>query len=296
MNGAFIALGTFDGVHRGHQTMLADLTDLSTVYRIPSLVLFFPVPPRAALSGNTVMSMITLPEERAALISACGVDRVSQIEFTGRISSMGHEEFFSDVLLSRYRMKGLLVGKDFAFGRNRAGHIDYMRRACSEAGIPLFVHPFVKEGGHKISSSVIRGLLREGRVEEASRLLGRRYAISGKVVRGEGLGRKLGFPTANLDCGTLKILPRGVFAVNARLGERSFRAVANVGFRPTVNTIHAEVPLMEVHMLGFDEMIYGRMLDIEFLSRIRGEKRFHGVEELSAQVREDMRRARTVTC
>lgn len=296
MNGAFIALGTFDGVHRGHQTMLADLTDLSAVYKIPSLVLFFPVPPRAAISGNTVMSMITLPEERAALLSSCGVDHVSAIEFTGKLSSMGHEEFFRDILLGRYKMKGLLVGEDFAFGKNRAGHIGYMRRACAAAGIPLFVHPFVKDGGHKISSSVIRVLLREGRVEEAARLLGRRYTVTGKVVRGEGLGRKLGFPTANLDCGTLKILPRGVFTVAARLGDRTFRAVANVGFRPTVNTIHEEVPLMEAHILGFDEMIYGRRLEVEFLSRIRGEKRFHGLDELVAQVKDDMRKAQAVPC
>ncbi|MCX5782988.1 MAG: riboflavin biosynthesis protein RibF [Elusimicrobia bacterium] len=286
----FIAAGTFDGVHKGHAQILRELVKSARTGGMESLVLYFTFPPKASISGQTKQTLITLPSEREKLLRSFGIGGVKKLDFNV-LGEMSAEKFFTRVMLKKYKMGGILAGQDFAFGKNREGHLDFLRRECARHGIKLKILPFIKCHKHKISSSVIRLLLHEGHVETAAQLLGRPYLISGKVVRGAGLGRKLGFPTANLNVDPRKILPRGVFAVKVRLNKKTYNAVANIGFRPTINPIHKDLPLVEVHLLNFSADIYGQTLAIEFISKIRGEKKFPNLDSLKKNIARDIHRA-----
>jgi riboflavin kinase/FMN adenylyltransferase len=290
MSKNFVTVGTFDGVHLGHACILRALSDEAKELGMKSLAAYFPIPPRAVLTDHKAQNLLTLPAEREALIKACGVDCAVPLEFSAALAKMKREDFFKTVLLGKLNAGGILAGQDFAFGHGREGHVHWLREACDKAGVALSVLNFVKECGHKISSSAIRELLRSGDVAAAAAMLGRNYAVRGTVVRGEGLGRKLGFPTANIDAGTQKIMPLGVFAVRARVAGSAdtYTGVANVGFRPTVNTIHTGIPLCEVHLLDFSRDIYGKIMEVEFASKIRGELRFTGLEALVAAINSDI--------
>ncbi|MDD4005074.1 MAG: riboflavin biosynthesis protein RibF [Elusimicrobiaceae bacterium] len=290
----FITIGTMDGVHLGHAAVIAELARLARAHSMKSLVLFLDCPPKAVLSGDTGQSMITLPAQRRELILRAGADRAECLEFSARFASVSHGEFF-ETLVAEYQMGGLLIGRDFAFGRERLGHLDFLRAACARRDIPLRIMDFRRADGHKISSSIIRKLLVEGHVEHAARLLGRCYSVGGTVVRGKGLGRRLGFPTANLDAGRFKILPRGVYAVRVALEGcgRVYGGMANVGFRPTVNTLSGALPLVEVHILDFSGDLYGQNISVEFVTRLRHEKKFKDVAELSAALAADVEAARS---
>lgn len=284
-----------DGVHLGHLAVLAELARLARRHGMKSLALFLDFPPRAVLSGVTDQCMLTLPEERRELILAAGADSAVCLNFSNQFAAVKHTDFF-ETLLKDYNMGGLLIGRDFAFGRERRGHLDFLRAACAAHAVPLEIMDFKRAEGHKISSSVIRNMLAEGHVEHAARLLGRYYSVSGTVVRGMGLGRKLGFPTANVDSGRYKILPRGVYAVRVRVpgDARVHGGMANVGFRPTVNTLYGNIPLTEVNILDFTRDIYGRRITVEFVARLRHEKKFKDVRELVAALDADVAAARAV--
>lgn len=291
----FITIGTFDGVHLGHQQMLSALVREAGEVGLQSLVAYFPVPPKAVLSGKTAQTLLTLPDERQRLLFSCGVDHALPLEFTRTLARMSPEDFFRSVIVGKLHAGGILAGQDFAFGHNRDGHISWLRARCAREAIVLAVPPFVKAGGHKISSSGLRALLHGGDVACAAALMGRNYCVRGTVIRGEGLGRKLGFPTANLDAGPLKLLPRGVFAVRARAAGGEYRGVANVGLRPTVCARRAGLPLCEVHLLDFSGDIYGQQLEVEFAAFLRGEAKFNGLGELTAAIRADIAAVRQKT-
>jgi len=288
----FITLGTFDGVHLGHRRLLGELACMARISAMKSLVLYFTEPPRAVLSGCKTASLLTLPHEREKLILSCGPDAAAPLKCDRRFLAQSPETFFKRQLLGRYKAGALLVGRDFAFGKNRAGHLDFLRRACLKERIPLFVHPFICSQGRKISSSGLRLLVKEGKLDEAASQLGRYYSAGGKIVHGQGLGRKLGFPTANLDVDPRKLLPSGVFAAHARLGDSVFAAVVNVGQRPTLDK--PGPLLLEAHLLDFSRNIYGRVLEVEFVSRLRHEMKFGDLAALCRQLRKDAAHARKI--
>ncbi|NLO90656.1 MAG: riboflavin biosynthesis protein RibF, partial [Elusimicrobia bacterium] len=245
------------------------------------------------ISGHAGGALLTLPRERRTLLLSCGVDQARALPVGRRFLGLEPETFFTRYLVGKYKAGALLVGRDFAFGRNRAGHLDFLRRACEERGIPLFVLPFVSRKGHKISSSALRQLVHEGDMPAAAQQLGRHYSITGKVVHGRKLGRKLGFPTANLSVDARKLLPCGVFAAKARLGREVFGAVVNIGLRPTLKTgVRELVP--EAHLLDFSRDIYGRELEVLLLKKLRGERKFSGLDALSAQMKKDASSARKI--
>ncbi len=285
----YITLGTFDGVHLGHNSVVKSLIRHSLKAGCRSLVVYFKQSPKSVLSGKS--GLITLPEERAGLLRGLGADAAEPLEFTPEMASMDHRRFFKEVLLKRFRMRGLLAGRDFAFGKNRKGDVRFLRRACKTAGVRLKILPFVTSGGHKISSSAVRVLLKNGDIRTANRWLGRHYEVAGKVIKGAGIGRLLGFPTANIAAAPSKILPPGVFAVKVRLGRDMYFGVANVGVRPTIGSLGGKL-LLEAHILDFSRMIYGRILKVEFLKRIRGERRFAGREALQSRILKDIAAAR----
>ncbi|MBU2572571.1 MAG: riboflavin biosynthesis protein RibF [Elusimicrobia bacterium] len=287
----YLTIGTYDGVHLGHQRIVKTLVRESRKRGFDGALVYFPLPPKFVFSGETENCLITLPGEREALLKDLGVAHIAELPFDRELSAMSAEGFFSDIVLGVYGARGLMVGRDFAFGKNRRGNTEFLKKHCAAAGIYYKALPFVTFEGHKISSSLIRTHLRNGRVAEANKCLGWNYSAGGKVIRGAGLGRALGFPTANIDVDPAKILPPGVFAATVRLGRESFRAVLNVGRRPSVGSLGGKL-LLEAHLLDFDRMIYGRRLEVEFLEHLRPEHKFPSREALQRQIRRDISHAR----
>ncbi|MCM2266354.1 MAG: riboflavin biosynthesis protein RibF [Elusimicrobiales bacterium] len=287
----FLAVGTFDGVHLGHRRIVKAAVREALRRGMKSRVIYFPFPPKFFFSGETQNCLITLPEERDALLSSLRPDSVEPLVFTRELAAMPAEDFFARVLLDRFLGGGLCVGPDFAVGRGREGHLDFLRAASRQAGMVFRAVAFARRGGHKISSSLIRAHLREGRVQEANRCLGWEYSVSGPVIRGAGLGRKLGFPTANIGAHPAKILPPGIFAARVKLGHEVLDAVLSVGRRPTVNTLGGRL-VLEAHLLDFSRMIYGRTLTVTFLKHLRPERKFASKESLVSHIRSDIAAAR----
>ncbi|MFA6434280.1 MAG: riboflavin biosynthesis protein RibF [Elusimicrobiales bacterium] len=286
----FLTIGTFDGVHLGHQKIIRALIREGLKRGMAGALAYFPFPPKLFFSGETADCLITLPEERAERIRNLRVENITEIPFDSALAAMSAEKFFNDIILKAHDCAGLCVGRDFAFGHNRRGGLEFLRKHCAAAGIYFKAMSFVSLGGRKISSSLIRALLRKGGVEEANKCLGWNYSVSGKVVRGAGMGRRLGFPTANLAVHPAKILPPGVFAAKITLGGGSFCGVVNVGRRPTVDGLGGRL-LTEAHLLDFDREIYGRTLGVEFLKYLRSEKKFSSKEALRRGIVEDLRAA-----
>ncbi|MDR0953344.1 MAG: riboflavin biosynthesis protein RibF [Elusimicrobiota bacterium] len=285
----YITIGTFDGVHLGHKHLLYVLKDLARLNKMNSLTLAFALPPKVLLSSASDMAVLTLPDEKFARLNSLGIGKIEELNFN-KIKNITCQDFF-DVLLKKYDMGGLLVGPDFAFGKDRAGHLDFLRKACLQNNISFTQANFVEtDDGHKISSSLIRKNIKEGNLSAVNTMLGYEYEISGPVVKGRQLGRQLGFATANLDVDPLKILPFGIFAARVKLGRENFKAVCNIGLRPTVET-HGK-PLTEVHILDFDRDIYGRNLTVNLAAKIRGEQKFNTLGELTQQINKDAAAAR----
>ena len=294
-----VTIGTFDGVHRGHQKLLRWVRMLARRLGLRTRVVFFAAPPRFFLDPSLSAPLLTTSRERSAMLRALGMDRVQVLRFGPRWANMEHPRFFEEYIVRRWKAGALLVGRDFAFGRGRRGDLAYLRKACAAHRIRLGVLPLVKVRGEKISSSEIRALLSAGHADKAAEFLGRPFAVAGRVVHGQGLGRRLGWPTANLSLPGEHMVPPGVFrAVAHAPGLHAMPAVCNVGRRPTIRgggrSRHRVVT--EVHVLDWSGDLYGKTLRVEFLDRLRGEKRFAGVEDLKKQIARDVATARALFC
>ncbi len=284
----FITIGTFDGIHRGHQHLFNLLEARAVLHQTKPLALYFPLPPKTLQSTHPEMTVLTLPEEKKQLFKKMGLS-AETLDFM-KLRSLSPQQFFNR-LMNHYDCGGLLIGADFAFGKNREGSAVFLREACSQKNIPFEVAGFYKEGCEKISSSLIRKVLAQGDIPRASALLGRPYELTGTVITGHKLGRKLGYPTANLDTGIYKILPLGVFAVKVRAGTKLYDGFCNIGFRPTVNTLTTVLPLVEVHIFNFKQSIYGRKITIWFYGKLREEMKFDSLDALKAQLAQDKQTA-----
>ncbi|AAF10583.1 MULTISPECIES: riboflavin biosynthesis protein RibF [Deinococcus] len=276
-----IAIGSFDGVHLGHQALLAQLKARAREYRVPSVVYTFDPPTRVLMQGVEFLS--TLPE-KLDLLRLYGIDETIAVPFTPEFAARPKEAFLAD--LRAMKPRAVVVGEDFYFGKGRAGSTADLREVCADV-VSLPMHQL---GGDDIKSTRIRALLKEGDVDGAQRLLGRPYDAQGVVVRGDQIGRTLGWPTANLRVSEGKALPLGVFAVQVvnDKGER-WGGMANVGWRPTVEGRERR---FEVHLFDYQGDLYGEELQVKFLSRLRGEQKFSGLDELKAQLGRDAEAAR----
>lgn len=284
----FITIGSFDGIHRGHQHLFNLLETRAALHRTKPLVLYFPLPPKTLQTPRPEMTVLSLPEEKKSLFKTMGL-RAEALDFS-KIRSLSAQQFFNR-LLNHFDCGGLLIGADFAFGKNREGSAVFLREACGQKNIPFEVAPFYTEEYEKISSSLIRKILAQGDISHANALLGHPYELTGRVITGHKLGRKLGYPTANLDTGIYKILPLGVFAVKVRVGTKIYDGFCNIGFRPTVNTLNTILPLVEVHIFNFKQSIYGRKITIWFYQKLRNETKFNDLEELKTQLAQDKQQA-----
>lgn len=274
-----VAVGSFDGVHLGHQHLLHQALAEAKSLHQPLLVYTFDPPTKVFTRGEGFLMDLT---EKVEALRALGVELILAVAFNEAFAKRKAEEFLED--LRKLGASRIYVGEDFRFGRGRSGGPEDLAQVA-----PVRTVPLLTLGGEPVKSSRIRALLQEGRVEEARHLLGRPYGAYGVVVEGEKLGRKLGFPTANLAVHPNKVLPPGVFAVEAQGAFGRYKGVANVGTRPTVNGSERR---LEVHLLGFAGDLYGEEMRLVFLKRLREERRFASLEELKAQIAKDVASAR----
>jgi riboflavin kinase/FMN adenylyltransferase len=286
-----VSIGVYDGVHRGHQRLLRELVKQAHDLGQRAVVISFFPHPDVVLRGVVGRYYLTSPEERAQLLEALGVDVVLTLAFDERLRQMRAADFV-DQLVTRLSMRQLWVGADFALGYQREGNVAYLSALGEERGYRVRPVELVtySEAGEVISSTSIRELLLQGRVALARDWLGRSYSVSGKVVRGDGRGRMIGFPTANLEVWEELVIPlNGVYAGWATVRGQRYAAVTNVGTRPTFDGVSVRV---EPHLLDFDDDIYGEALCVTFEERLRAEQKFSGIDALRAQLKQDVAAAR----
>jgi riboflavin kinase/FMN adenylyltransferase len=287
-----LTIGNFDGVHLGHQAMLERTVAHARAKQLPSCVLTFEPHPREFFTPATAPARLTRLRDKLELMAAAGVNRVHVARFDARLAALAAERFVEDIVARGLRAAWLLVGRDFRFGAKRGGDFALLEQLAARHGIELEAMPEVALQGERVSSSAVRAALAAGDLVAAQRLLGRSYAMSGRVAHGEKLGRELGFPTANIVL--RKRLPlAGIFVVECRIeGDAGWRpGVANVGRRPTVNPTVA--PLLEVHLLDYMGDLYRRHLQVRFLLKLRDEEKYDGVPALRAAIARDAAQART---
>lgn len=291
LKNAWVTIGSFDGVHLGHQKIIHELVTGARHEKAPTVVITFFPHPAVVLGKRKEPKYLTSPIERAKLFEKLGVDVVITHPFNLHFAQTSADDFMKNLKL-KLDLKHLLVGVNFALGRNREGDVNRLKEIGDELGYVLHVIPPVKEGDQIVSSSQIRAALEAGEVEKAARLLGRPYQVSGKVIRGDGRGRAIGIPTANLNSWEERIIPKaGVYVCRAQVNGKVWGAVTNVGVRPTFYP-HTVPPIVEAHILDFDADIYGEEVPLDFLTRLRDEIQFPNIQELIHQINQDILRAR----
>ncbi len=289
---AVLAIGVFDGVHRGHQALIQGAVRRARQLGGEPLVMtFWPHPVHVLRPEMGLPYIVSLPH-RLKLIEELGVKSCVVVHFTRRFARLPPEKFIRDYIVARVAPREIYVGSDFRFGQGREGTLEYFERAGSKYGFKVRVVDAVNAGEKKIGSSVIRQLIREGKLTRAAKLLGRNVSVMGTVVRGDGRGKKFGFPTANMSIRNGVIPPLGVYAVRVRVGEKTYRGMANIGRRPSFKE-NGRVRL-ETHIFNFHHSLYNQEIIVEFVQKIREEKKFDSRERFIAQLRDDRVRTQRI--
>ncbi|OGO51192.1 MAG: riboflavin biosynthesis protein RibF [Chloroflexi bacterium RBG_16_68_14] len=285
-----VTIGKFDGVHRGHRYLVGRLLERAREQGLASVVITIYPHPITVLRPGTPITYLCSLEERVALLRSLGVDEVGVLSFTSELAQLSYRDFLA-LLVEQLQLRLLLVGPDFALGRDRAGNVEALHALGEERGFQVEVPLMLNEGVAKVGSDAIRQALARGEMETVTQLLGRPFALRGPVVRGAERGQRIGFPTANIAVAPDLALPKfGVYVTWAYLGEAAYPSVTNIGQRPTFDESR---PTVETHLLDFEGDCYERELRIELLHRLRDEQRFPGVEELVTQIRRDVAAARS---
>ncbi len=286
-----VAIGNFDGVHRGHQALIARARELAAGDKAVAVVSFEPLP-RAWFDSANAPPRLTGPAEKLRLLGAAGVDLAWLLRFNGALAGMSAHDFVAQILVGGLGARVVIIGEDFRFGKGREGDLERMRALGHEFGFEVAPVADVTDGDLRISSTAIRNALAAGEFDRAALLLGRPYSVTGHVIRGKQLGRTLGYPTANIRPWRGSIPLQGVYAVRARVDGGPWRdGVASVGVRPAVG---GGETLLEVHLFDFDGDLYGRRLETRFLARLRGEEDFASLDALVKQMNNDASAARAV--
>lgn len=296
MSGAVLTLGTFDGMHRGHQAVLAEVTRRARAGRLTSVLVTFDPHPLAVVNPAAAPKLLTLPAEKEDLVTAQGIERFVLMPFTPVVAQLDAEAFVRR-LCDDYAMRELVMGYDHGFGRGRAGDVELVQRLARTQDFAVAVVDAVRDNGQPISSTVIRTAIAHGDLESAARWLGRPYSIQGRVVRGAGRGRTIGIPTINLAPPDARKLlpPDGVYAVTVTIGKRERRSarryggMMNQGPRPTFGE---ETRTLEVHLFDFDGEVYGETVTVEWVRRLRAVQAFASRDALVAQLERDRQAAR----
>ena len=290
LRGCAATIGNFDGVHRGHQAVLGQLAERAAELGLPTTVILFEPQPQEYFAPEQVPPRLTRLREKLVALQSLAVDRVLCLHFDRRLAELPADDFIQRVLIDGLGVRYLVVGDDFRFGKGRRGDFDLLVQAGHRAGFPVVnMHSFAL-GGARVSSTRIRAALSSGDLEAAAQMLGRPYRMLGRVAHGDKRGRTIGFPTANLFLHRRSTPVQGVFAVELHgLDTEPLYGVANVGTRPTVDGTRS---LLEVHLFDFSADIYGRQVAVDFMHKIRAEKKFASFDELKLQIQRDVEQAR----
>jgi len=284
-----LTLGVFDGLHVGHQLIMKTVVERArAVNPVPTVITFDPHP-RAVLHRESAPPLLQTFDQKIEGFGVLGIEQTIVVRFTKQFANIAAEDFIKDVVMDRLHAREVYLGKGFAFGHNRAGNIELLRRLGDELGFVAGEVPEVKLRGQRVSSSKVRELLARGQVNLARRMLGRPYGVEGRVERGSERGHQLGFPTANLHPHN-RVIPRnGVYVTGTLIDGQWRRSVTNIGLRPTFGD--ASEPSVETFVMNWDGDLYGDVVRVRFLYRLRDERRFSSVEELKRQITRDVERA-----
>lgn len=291
---AVITIGNFDGVHLGHQSLFNRVIQNAASFGGTSIAMTFEPHPERVLKKNNHPPLITLYEQKIELITSSGIDILICIPFNLEFASLTAKEFVEYLLVKRIGMKAIVVGKDYTFGKNREGNLDFLKAHAKKLDYKVIVNDWIHLSNHpeRISSTRTRKLVMEGSVAKAKKILGRYYQIRGIVAAGRDRGGKLlGFPTANINLQD-ELCPKiGVYAVIVKCLDKKYNGVANIGYSPTFDDRALTV---EVHILDFNKNIYGHKIRVNFIKRLRDEKKFSSISDLSEQIKKDIEKARKI--
>jgi riboflavin kinase/FMN adenylyltransferase len=286
-----LTVGVFDGVHLGHQRLIAELVKQAAKKHMLAGVVTFRQHPEDVLSPGKTLPFLTDIKTRTKLLQDEGVDFIIPMSFTKRTAELGARQFIA-LLQKHLKMRGFVVGPDFALGRQREGNTDALRQLGQAMGFSLTIVPPLEINGEIVSSTGIRKAIAEGDMKKVRQLTGRNFRLDGRVVAGTGRGQSLGFPTANMDINSGQALPRdGVYAGLARVNGKIYQAMTNIGKNPTFGNPKRTI---ETFLLDYSGDLYGRELSVEFVDRLRDEKKFKNTDELKKQLAEDMRLSRKI--
>jgi riboflavin kinase / FMN adenylyltransferase len=291
LEGAVYAIGNFDGLHLGHRAVIERAVALAEKRAAPSALLTFEPHPADFFAGRPVVFRLTALRDKAAICARLRLTGLVVIRFDASLATMSAEEFIAKVLIDRLGVGAVIVGWDFHFGKGRSGSPATLAEAGLRHGFGVEIVARVEDGAGVVSSSAIRKALEQGDLAAAAQGLGRNYSVFGPVISGQRLGRSLGVPTANIALEPTNRLAHGIYAVTARVDGQAFPAVASFGTRPTIDD---GPPLLEVHLLDFDGDLYGRVMEVEFVERIRDELKFDSIPSLVAEMTRDKERARAI--
>jgi riboflavin kinase / FMN adenylyltransferase len=286
-----LTIGNFDGVHRGHQSLLGLLTEKARILGLPAAVLTFEPHPREFFSPSDAPARLSTLREKLLLLSAAGVDRVHICRFDAHLAALSADAFIDRILLQGLGVRHLFIGDDFRFGARRQGDFSMLQQAGAAKGFGVEAMHTLHVAGERASSSAVRAALASGDMDHAARLLGRPYSIAGRVIHGDKLGRQLGYPTANVQMKHRKPALSGVYAVSVEgLQVQPMPGVASVGVRPTVTDTGR--PTLEVHLFDWQQDCYGAHLRVHFLHKQRDQARFESLDALTTQIAQDADQAR----
>ncbi|MGB8855742.1 MAG: bifunctional riboflavin kinase/FAD synthetase [Burkholderiales bacterium] len=286
-----LTIGNFDGVHLGHQAMLAQLRAAAAARQLPACVMTFEPHPREFFTPDDAPTRLTTLREKLELLASFGIDRAYVCQFNRKFSAYTAQQFIDELLVRRLQTRWLLVGDDFRFGAKRAGDFALLQAAAPVAPFELAAMQSFTHDGERVSSTAVRNALARGDLKRAKELLGRAYSISGRVMHGKKLGREIGFPTANIQMRHNRPPLAGIFAVHLHVAENGLmRGVASLGLNPTVSDSRAAK--LEVHVFDFNGDLYGRHVRVEFLKKLRDEEKYSDMEKLKKQIQADADNAR----
>jgi len=289
LESSIVSIGNFDGLHLGHQALIRRCQSLAGGHRPVAVVTFEPLP-QAWFKADAAPARLMSVRQKLDYLAQVGIDLVWLMRFNSALASMTADEFVQSVLLKTLSASDVVVGEDFRYGKARHGDTDSLRQSGEKSGFKLHTVPMLDIDGLRVSSTNIRAYLAGGDLERAEQLLGRTFRMAGRVIRGQQLGRQLGYPTANLRLSAPPSPLTGVFAIRARWSDNDWRGgVANLGTRPAVGGVGF---LVEAHIFDFKGNLYGQRLEVEFVKKLRDEAHYEDIDDLVLQMREDERQAR----
>lgn len=280
-----IGIGNFDGVHLGHRFLIDTLVCKAREEKVTPMVYTFKNHPQNVLFPDNGVKLIMSPAKKEEMIKQAGAQNVCLDEFDEKLAALSPEEFVEKIIKEKFNAKFVVVGENFTFGAKGIGTAETLKKLGEKHGFKVFVVPTYKMDGNVVSSTLLRKLISEGRVQDYAKYAGHLYTIPGNVCHGREVGRTLGFPTANIEQDKAYVLPlAGVYETRTKIGDKTYAGVTNVGSNPTFNLNHVVV---ETHILDYDRDIYGKFIEVAFVRRIRGEVKFESIDALKMQIEKD---------